>query len=192
MTGTLHQAMPNHRNGTSALARQGEVRANQERRLMEAIRQFREEPSLRDKDIETLLTRPSYTKNVNWRAELIFCLRTQNELPLARICSLLGVSSSIIQKVRRTDLELDQLIQDYMAAFFENQAMSGDGNVHPAITIFGLKAKAGWVDAKDRAITQEQLAQFVEHVITVINEEVKDPHTSQRIAARLRGEPIPA
>lgn len=126
------------------------------------------------------------------RAELVFLLSTQSNLSLPQVYEVLGCSDSTIAALRRRDPELDECVRLYQAAFFEREAVTGEHGLHPALVIFGLKARAGWIDAKEGAVTLEQIQAMAERFIAIIREEVKDPATIDRIVRRLTGEPIQA
>ena len=126
-------------------------------------------------------------------AELKYLLNAQRELSANALAEVCGIGATAFAHIRRQDPELDQMVRDYQANFFEEEAMTGDKGLHPALVIFGLKARAGWMDAKDRAITLEQLTAITEQFMAIIKEELKDqPEVLDRISRRLSGEPLEA
>jgi len=136
------------------------------------------------------------TTTLNIRGELCYLLGAQSKLSLPALCDVIGISTSTLFKLRRKDPEIDQLVKDYQASFFEDEAMTQEAGIHPALVIFGLKARAGWMDSKDAAITFEQMAAIAERFINVVREELKDEPNGEaiidRISSRLSGEPLRA
>lgn len=132
----------------------------------------------------------------NVRGELCFLLSAQSKLSLPALCEVINISTATLFKLRRRDAEIDQLVKDYQASFFEDEAMTQEAGIHPALVIFGLKARAGWIDAKDQSITFEEMAAIAERFINVVREELHDHPDGKmivdRIAARLTGEPLRA
>lgn len=126
-------------------------------------------------------------------AELKYLLNAQKDLSANALAEVCGMGPTAFQHVRRQDPELDQMVRDYQANFFEEEAMTGDKGLHPALVIFGLKARAGWMDAKDRAVTLEQVNALMEQFLQIVREELKDqPQLIDRIADRLMGKPVEA
>lgn len=178
-------------------------RVEAERHALDLLKKFRTDPSVRkhsEADLLNILESAShgrgaaeYTTSSNRVAELKYLLNAQKELSANAVATVLGIGPTAFQTIRRKDAELDQMVRDYQANFFEEEAMTGDKGLHPALVIFGLKARAGWMDAKDRAITFEQLNAITEQFMDVLREELKDhPEILDRVGKRLMGEPLEA
>lgn len=164
------------------------------REALALLDQYRKDPALhklRPSDLLGIMEAASHargsghTQTMNIRGELVYLLRAQSKLAIPAICEVLGISTATLFALRRKDLEIDQIVRDYQAAFFEDEAMTGEAGIHPALTIFGLKARAGWIDAKDNAITLEQMQQMAERFVQIVRDEVKDPAIIDRIVRRL-------
>ena len=173
-------------------------RADAERRAIELLGEFRKNPqAITAADRLALMVsagcgRGGSTQSNNLRAELLYILEAQDDLPIKNVCRIFGISSNLLFSMRRNDPEIDQAVKDYQAAFFEDEAMTGDKGLHPALTIFGLKARAGWMDAKDRAISSEQLSAITDRFVQVLRKHITDPALLDRIVQDLMGNPIPA
>ena len=122
---------------------------------------------------------------VNWRRELLFLLTAQDDLPVSDLCTVIGVSHATIQLYRRKDRELDTAIRAYQAAWFEREAMEPSGTLHPAILVFGLKARAGWKETEKEAISPDRLRGFIESLVGIINSEIADPTIRRRVGRRI-------
>lgn len=176
-------------------------RAEAEREVISLLKKFREDPSaykMTEADRLALLLNHSQNRGLaeakctgyNRVAELKYLLNAQSGVSVTRLSQLIGIGPQQLFALRRQDAELDQMIKDYMASFFEDEAMTQDKGLHPALVIFGLKSQAGWMDAKDRAISMEQLSQITEGFCQVLREELAGhPALLTRIEARLRGDP---
>lgn len=172
-------------------------RAEAERRALELLGEFRKNPhTVTAEDRLALMMNASHgrggsTSTCNLRAELLYILEAQDDLPIKNVCRIFGISSNLLFSMRRKDPEVDQAVKDYQAAFFEDEAMSGDKGLHPALTIFGLKARAGWMDAKDRAITGEQLSAITDRFVQILRKHITDPVLMDQIIQDLMGNPVP-
>ena len=179
--------------------------ADLKREAQGLLQDYRKDPKLQKlgaADLLAIMENSSHgrgsgnTTSHNVRGELCYLLRVQSKLSLPALCEVLNISTATLFSLRRKDPEIDQLVKDYQASFFEDEAMTQEAGIHPALVIFGLKARAGWIDAKDQAITYEQMAAIAERFINVVREELKgEPNGSvivDRIAARLTGEPLRA
>ena len=122
---------------------------------------------------------------VNWRREILFLLTAQDELPVSDLCKVIGVSHSTIQLYRRKDRELDTCIRAYQAAWFEREAMEPTGTIHPAILVFGLRARAGWKETDKEALSPDRLRGFIESVVSIINAEIEDPTVRRRVGRKI-------
>lgn len=178
--------------------RQRRVEANQ--KALALIQAYRADPSKYRPTAADLLHimksvsngKGGATTSPNRLCELKYLLGAQSELSANGCAEILGIGATLFFELRRADPELEQLVRDYQAAFFEHEAMTQDKGLHPALVIFGLKSRSGWIDAKDRAVTQEQLSALTEQLIGVLREELAEyPGVLERIVARLNGEPIP-
>lgn len=174
-----------------------QARADAERKCVELLKEFRKNPTPQTpEDRLALLLNISHRgireQSNNLRAELLFILEAQDDLPIKNICRVFGISTHLLMKMRRNDAEIDQAVKDYQAAFFEDEAMSQEQGLHPALVIFGLKARAGWMDAKDRAITAEQLSVMTERFSDVLRKHITDEKLLNRIIQDLMGTPIDA
>ena len=173
--------------------------ADLKREAQNMLSEYRKDPKkLQAADLLAIMENSSHgrgsgnTTSHNVRGELCYLLTAQSKLSLPALCDVLNISTATLFKLRRKDAEVDQLVKDYQASFFEDEAMTQEAGIHPALVIFGLKARAGWMDAKDQAITYEQMAAIAERFINIVREEVKDPEIIDRIAARLTGDPLRA
>ena len=117
-------------------------------------------------------------------------LEAQSDLPIKNICKMFGIATSLLYKMRAHDPEIDEAVKNYQAAYFEDEAMSQENTLHPALVIFGLKSRAGWMDAKDRAISAEQLGAMTERFISVLRKHIQDPVLMDRIVQDLMGAPV--
>lgn len=179
-----------------------EKRQEAQREALTLLQEFRKDPSLYKHsaaDLYHIMESAGHNRGSgnlqshNLIAEFKYLLNAQRDLSVDGICRVLGIGSCAYQELRRRDVELDQMVRDYQATFFEEEAMTMDKGLHPALTIFGLKARAGWMDAKDRAITIEQLTALTEQFMQIVKEElVAHPEILDRIAKRLGGEPLEA
>lgn len=180
-------------------------RVEAERAALELLKKYREDPAAARQhtaqDLLNIMESVGHNRgsgeaactSYNRIAELKYLLGSQKELSANACATVCGIGATAFAHIRRQDPELDQMVRDYQAGFFEEEAMTGDKGLHPALVIFGLKARAGWMDAKDRAITLEQLTAITEQFMAIIKEELKDqPEVLDRISRRLSGEPLEA
>jgi hypothetical protein len=123
----------------------------------------------------------------NWIEELTYLLL---RLPTGyvshvRLCSLIGVSDTMVYLERRRNRNLDELVRCWQAAWFEGQAQSGNDNVAPSLTIFGLKARAGWRDQQAESLGPDRLMALVEGMVADITAEIPDEAVRARLGAKL-------
>lgn len=184
--------------GLEILQGNRQARADAERIALELLKEFRKNPTcFTAADRLALMTSANHNRGSgacqsnNLRAELLYLLEAQGDLPIKNVCRIFGISGNLLFKMRRNDPEIDQAVKDYQAAFFEDEAMSQEQGIHPALVIFGLKARAGWMDAKDKAITAEQLGAMTERFVDVLRKHISDPILLQRIVDDLMGTPVP-
>jgi hypothetical protein len=177
--------------------------AELKREAQQLLSDYRKDPKkLQAADLLAIMENTSHGRGSgnatshNVRGELCFLLSAQSKLSLPALCEVINISTATLFKLRRRDAEIDQLVKDYQASFFEDEAMTQEAGIHPALVIFGLKARAGWIDAKDQSITFEEMAAIAERFINVVREELHDHPDGKmivdRIAARLTGEPLRA
>ncbi len=179
--------------------------ADLKREAIDLLDRYRKDPSLhklKPADLLAIMLNSSTPRGSgnntshNVRGELCYILTAQSKLSLPAICEVLNISTSTLFTLRRKDAEIDQMVKDYQASFFEDEAMTQEAGIHPALVIFGLKARAGWMDSKDQAITYEQMAAIAERFIGIVRDELKlepnGPAIVDRIASRLTGEPLRA
>jgi hypothetical protein len=134
-------------------------------------------PSVNDSSLELSAT---------WKLELMYLLRSQCDLPIMSLCRAVGISFSQLPKHRRDDHELDQAIRDYQASWFEKEVEDPSGHIHPTLTMFGLKARAGWMEAKDQALSLDEIGSFVDKIGRILEEELRDqPEILTKISDRL-------
>lgn len=179
-------------------------RAEAEREVLALLQRYRQDPTLHkmsEADRLALLTSVSHNRGsaeglgtgYNRVAEMKYLLNAQAGVSVTRLAQLVGIGAQQLQQLRRQDPELDQMIKDYIASFFEDEALTQDKGLHPALVIFGLKSQAGWMDARDRAISMEQLSSITEGFCQILREELKEhPQLLERIEQKLRGEPLEA
>jgi hypothetical protein len=177
--------------------------ADLKREAQELLAGYRKDPKkLQAADLLAIMENSSHGRGSgnatshNIRGELCYLLTAQSKLSLPALCEILNISTSTLFKLRRKDVEIDQLVKDYQASFFEDEAMTQEAGIHPALVIFGLKARAGWIDAKDQSITFEEMSAIAERFINIVREELKDEPNGEaivdRIHGRLTGEPLRA
>jgi hypothetical protein len=177
--------------------------ADLKREAQNLLSEYRKDPQkLQPADLLAIMENSSHgrgsgnTTSHNVRGELCFLLSAQSKLSIPMLCEIVGISTSTLFKLRRRDAEVDQLVKDYQASFFEDEAMTQEAGIHPALVIFGLKARAGWMDAKESAITYEQMAAIAERFINIVREELKGEPNGEliidRIHDRLTGDPLRA
>lgn len=128
----------------------------------------------------------SLAVSATWRQELMYLLRAQSTLPITNLARLVGISFSQLPKHRRADHELDQAIRDYQSAWFEAEVENPSGHIHPTLVQFGLKARAGWMEAKDQAISLDELSGFIDKVGSILEQELRGyPDLLSKISDRI-------
>lgn len=138
------------------------------------------------KDRQTGSNPSSLELSATWRLELMYLLRSQFDLPITSLCRAVGISFSQLPKHRRADHELDQAIRDYQASWYEAEIEDPSGNIHPTLVQFGLKARAGWMDSKDNALSLDEIGSFIDKIGRILEEELRNqPEVLSRISDRI-------
>ena len=110
-----------------------------------------------------------------WRGDLLKLLATANSIPLNILISALHVGPAVVMARRRKDKELDRAIQNYLGAYFEDEASLPTKGVPGGVVLAGLERHAhGWKPDEGRNLSDEDLQKIIRAIIDSVRLRVKD------------------
>lgn len=119
-----------------------------------------------------------------WRSDLLALLAEANGIPLNVLIAALGIGPAVVMARRRKDKQLDAAIQNYLGAYFEDEASLPTRGVAPGVVLAGLERHAhNWKPEEGRSLSDEDLQKFLRAVIDSIRLRVKDQQLLKMIGA---------
>lgn len=125
--------------------------------------------------------------NVPWRQELLYMLSASQGEPLSSIARAIGVTTKQVMSLRRRDDEVAQACQDYLGAYFEDEAMLPEKCIRPQIIVAALGNHAhGWNKAVQDALTPDKAQAMIRAILDAIKLHVPDAEVQKRIGESIK------
>ena len=111
-----------------------------------------------------------------WRGELMYLLSQANGIPTSDLFRVVEVGPSQVMRQRRRDRELDEVLKDYLGAYFEDEAQMPTRDIKAGVLQAGLEAHAhGWKPDDGRTLTDEDLQKIIRAIVDSVRLRVSDP-----------------
>lgn len=119
-----------------------------------------------------------------WRSDLLTLLSEANGIPLHILIGSLGIGPAVVMARRRKDKVLDAAIQNYLGAYFEDEASMPTRGVAAGVVLAGLERHAhAWKPEEGRSLSDEDLQKLIRAIIDSVRLRVKDKKILTMIGA---------
>ena len=124
------------------------------------------------------------TGEPTWRSDLLALLAEANGIPLHILIGTLGIGPAVVMARRRKDKTLDSAIQNYLGAYFEDEASLPTRGVAAGVLLAGLERHAhNWKPDEGRNLSDEDLQKLIRAIIDSVRLRVKDQTILKAIGA---------